>query len=219
MSVEIYKKSEKHISLPGLNEEQQLRLESAKRYCQEQSVRFVMQQQEEETKSFMSGGINGGSVQSQQVLSLMSQVFIGSIFYEVSEVQLRDAFSPFGIINVVNLNLDPVTGKHKGFAFIWFELAEAAQLAIEQMNGANMWGRPIKVGRPTQAQPYLKTIEEAVYDSKRSTCIYVAGIQPDMDDTDIRGLFSPFGEIKKMQLTKDDVSNVNKGNAFIEYTL
>lgn len=137
-----------------------------------------MQQQEEETKSFMSGGINGGSVQSQQVLSLMSQVFIGSIFYEVSEAQLRDAFSPFGIINVVNLNLDPVTGKHKGFAFIWFELAEAAQLSIEQMNGANMWGRPIKVGRPTQAQPYLKTIEEAVYDSKRSTCIYVAGIQP-----------------------------------------
>ena len=39
-----------------------------------------------------------------------------------------------------------------------------------------------------------------------------------MDDTDIRGLFSPFGEIKKMQLTKDDVSNVNKGNAFIEYS-
>ena len=65
-----------------------------------------------------------------------------------------------------------------GFAFIWFELAEAAQLAIEQMNGANMWGRPIKVGRPTQAQPYLKTIDEAVYDSKRSTCIYVSGIQP-----------------------------------------
>ena len=40
MSVEIYKKSEKRISLPGLNEEQQSRLESAKRYCQEQSVRF-----------------------------------------------------------------------------------------------------------------------------------------------------------------------------------
>ena len=40
----------------------------------------------------------------------------------------------------------------------------------------------------------------------------------DMDDSDIRDLFSPFGEIKKMQLTKDDVSNVNKGNAFIEYS-
>lgn len=64
-------------------------------------------------------------------MSLMSQVFIGSIFYEVTEAQLRDAFSPFGQIKVVNLNLDPMTGKHKGFAFIWYDIPEAAQLAIE----------------------------------------------------------------------------------------
>lgn len=32
---------------------------------------------------------------------------------------------------VVNLNLDPMTGKHKGFAFIWYDIPEAAQLAIE----------------------------------------------------------------------------------------
>ena len=64
----------------------------------------------------------------------MSQVFIGSIFYEVTEQQLRDAFSPFGQIKVVNLNLDPMTGKHKGFAFIWFDIPEAAQLAIEAVS-------------------------------------------------------------------------------------
>jgi len=61
----------------------------------------------------------------------MSQVFIGSIFYEVTEAQLREAFSPYGQIKVVNLNLDPMTGKHKGFAFIWYDIPEAAQLAIE----------------------------------------------------------------------------------------
>ena len=32
---------------------------------------------------------------------------------------------------MVNLNLDPMTGKHKGFAFIWYDIPEAAQLAIE----------------------------------------------------------------------------------------
>ena len=63
----------------------------------------------------------------------MTQVFIGSIFYEVDERQLRQAFEPFGIIKVVNLNLDPMTGKHKGFAFIWFDVPEAAQAAIEQV--------------------------------------------------------------------------------------
>ena len=46
------------------------------------------------------------------------------------------------------------------------------------MNSANMWGRPIKVGRPTQAQPYLKTIESTVAESKRSACLYISGIHP-----------------------------------------
>ena len=46
------------------------------------------------------------------------------------------------------------------------------------MNSASMWGRPIKVGRPTQAQPYLKTIDSTVIDSKKSSCIYVASIHP-----------------------------------------
>ena len=55
-------------------------------------------------------------------------------------------------LKVVNLNLDPMTGKHKGFAFIWYDIPEAAQLAIEVMNSASMWGRPIKVERPTQVR-------------------------------------------------------------------
>ena len=45
------------------------------------------------------------------------------------------------------------------------------------MNSANMWGRPIKVGRPTQAQPYLKTIDSTVFESKRSPVLYISGIQ------------------------------------------
>lgn len=164
--------------LAELTELQKQKLIAAKRYCQEQSVKHVMEQQELQTKQFMAGGLNNGSAQSQQVMSLMSQVFIGSIFYEVTETQLREAFSPFGQIKVVNLNLDPMTGKHKGFAFIWFDIPEAAQLAIEAMNGASMWGRPIKVGRPTQAQPYQKTIDSTINDTKKNTCLYVSNIHP-----------------------------------------
>lgn len=35
--------------------------------------------------------------------------------------------------------------KHKGYAFVEFETAEAAQLALEQMNGVVIGGRNIKV--------------------------------------------------------------------------
>ena len=38
------------------------------------------------------------------------------------------------------MSFDPVTGKHKGFAFIEYECPEAAQLALEQMGGVMLGG-------------------------------------------------------------------------------
>ena len=35
------------------------------------------------------------------------------------------------------------------FAFVEYEMPEAAQLALEQMNGVMIGGRNIKVGRPS----------------------------------------------------------------------
>ena len=43
------------------------------------------------------------------------------------------------------MSWDPITQKHKGFAFVEYELPEAAQLALEQMNGVVIGGRNIKV--------------------------------------------------------------------------
>lgn len=43
------------------------------------------------------------------------------------------------------MSWDPVTQKHKGFAFVEYEIPEGAQLALEQMNGVMIGGRNIKV--------------------------------------------------------------------------
>lgn len=39
------------------------------------------------------------------------------------------------------MSWDPVTQKHKGFAFVEYEIPEAAQLSLEQMNGVMLGGR------------------------------------------------------------------------------
>lgn len=46
---------------------------------------------------------------------------------------------------MIDLSWDSATGRHKGFAFVEYELPEAAQLALEQMNNVMMGGRNIKV--------------------------------------------------------------------------
>lgn len=73
------------------------------------------------------------------------RIYVGSINFEIKEDTIKQAFIPFGPIKSVNLSWDPVTNKHKGFSFIEYELPEAAQLALEQMNGVMIGGRNIKV--------------------------------------------------------------------------
>ena len=48
-------------------------------------------------------------------------------------------------LKVVNLNLDPMTGKHKGFAFIWYDIPEAAQLAIEVVSNLKPFSTEIMI--------------------------------------------------------------------------
>ena len=38
-----------------------------------------------------------------------------------------------------------------------------------------------------------------------------------MEETDVREIFAPFGEIVNMDMSKDEISRTNKGYAFIEY--
>lgn len=74
---------------------------------------------------------------------------MGSISFELKEDTIRQAFLPFGPIKSINMSWDPVTQKHKGFAFVEYDLPEAAQLALEQMNGVMLGGRNIKASHIT----------------------------------------------------------------------
>ena len=97
----------------------------------------------------------------------MCRIYVGSINFDVREEHLRTAFQPFGPIKAISMSWDPLTQKHKvqantfctttswdseyqlifqGFAFVDFDVPEAAQIALEQMNGAFISGRNIKVG-------------------------------------------------------------------------
>ena len=79
--------------------------------------------------------------------------------------------------------------KHKGYSFIEYETAEAAQMALEQMNGVILGGRNIKVGRPNnvpQAAPIIARIQEKAAALPR---IYIASIHPDLCAGDVKRLF------------------------------
>jgi len=71
-------------------------------------------------------------------------IYVGGLADEVDQKVLNAAFIPFGDIIEVNLPIDYETEKHRGFAFIEFELAEDASAAIDNMNEGEMFGRQLR---------------------------------------------------------------------------
>ncbi|CAG09903.1 unnamed protein product, partial [Tetraodon nigroviridis] len=72
-------------------------------------------------------------------------LYIGGLAEEVDEKVLHAAFIPFGDLIDIQIPLDYETEKHRGFAFIEFELAEDAAAAIDNMNESELFGRTIRV--------------------------------------------------------------------------
>uniref|UniRef100_A0A672M5Z5 Poly(U)-binding-splicing factor PUF60-like n=2 Tax=Sinocyclocheilus grahami TaxID=75366 RepID=A0A672M5Z5_SINGR len=221
------------LGLPPLTPEQQEALQKAKKYAMEQSIKSVLVKQtlahqQQQLSNLQMASLTMGfgdplsplqsvAAQRQRALAIMCRVYVGSIYYELGEDTVRQAFAPFGPIKSIDMSWDSVTLKHKGFAFVEYEVPEAAQLALEQMNSVMLGGRNIKVGRPSnigQAQPIIDQLAE---EARAFNRIYVASVHPDLSDDDIKSVFEAFGRIKSCTLARDPTTGKHKGYGFIEY--
>ncbi len=84
-----------------------------------------------------------------------NKLFVGNLAFATTENDLQDAFAAFGTVMEVNLMLDRMTGKSRGFAFVTMSSAEEAQKAIEGLHGKNVGGRDltVNVARPREERP------------------------------------------------------------------
>lgn len=84
-------------------------------------------------------------------------VFVGGIPFELTEGDLLAVFSQYGEVVDVNLVRDKATGKSKGFAFLAYEDQRSTILAVDNLNGAKLLGRIVRVDHVAK---YKKKAEE-----------------------------------------------------------
>ncbi len=84
----------------------------------------------------------------------MKNIYVGNLDFNVSEDELRQAFSAYGQVDNVTILKDRDTGQPRGFGFVEMSNDEEADKAINGMNGAQLGSRAINVNeaRPKVAR-------------------------------------------------------------------
>ena len=82
-------------------------------------------------------------------------IYVGNLSYNVSEADLKTAFSQFGEVATVSVVTDKFSGQSKGFGFVEMPNNSEADAAIKAMNETDLKGRNIKVNqaKPRESRP------------------------------------------------------------------
>jgi RNA recognition motif-containing protein len=76
---------------------------------------------------------------------MANKLYIGNFPWSTTEGELQELFAQYGELKSVKLIMDRETGRSRGFAFIEFVDAGAAQEAMDNENERDMGGRALKV--------------------------------------------------------------------------
>ena len=73
------------------------------------------------------------------------KLYVGNLSFETTENDLQDLFEQHGAVNEVNLMMDRMTGKSRGFAFVTMNDGAQANAAMSALNGRELNGRTLTV--------------------------------------------------------------------------
>lgn len=80
-------------------------------------------------------------------------IFVGNLSYQLQEEELESYFSEFGEVASTKIIMDKFTGRSKGFGFVEMPNDEEGTQAIEQLNGHDAGGRPLRVSKALPPRP------------------------------------------------------------------
>ncbi|KAM8966506.1 polyadenylate-binding protein 1 [Pelodytes ibericus] len=148
-----------------------------------------------------------------------TNVYIKNFGEDMDDERLKEMFGKYGPALSVKVMTDD-SGKSKGFGFVSFERHEDAQKAVDDMNGKDMNGKAIYVGRAqkkVERQTELKRKFEQMKQDRitryQGVNLYVKNLDDGIDDERLRKEFSPFGTITSAKVMME--GGRSKGFGFV----
>ena len=128
-------------------------------------------------------------------------IYIGGLPLALSEGDILTIFSQYGEPTYVNLVRDKENGKSKGFAFLKYEDQRSCDLAVDNLGGATIMGRVLKVDHTRYKR---KDEEEEEEREKALRQAENAKVDTSEDEVKKRSLLREEVELQKLLLNHDD---------------
>jgi polyadenylate-binding protein len=139
-------------------------------------------------------------------------VFIKNLDTAIDNKALHDTFAAFGNILSCKVAQDEY-GNSRGYGFVHYETAEAAQNAIKHVNGMLLNEKKVFVGHHIPKKDRQSKFDEM---KANFTNVYVKNIDADASDEEFRELFAKFGNITSATLARDE-NGQNRGFGFVNF--
>ncbi|KAJ5246044.1 hypothetical protein N7468_001027 [Penicillium chermesinum] len=140
-------------------------------------------------------------------------VFIKNLDNAIDNKALHDTFAAFGNILSCKVAQDEF-GNSKGYGFVHYETAEAANNAIKHVNGMLLNDKKVFVGHHISKKDRQSKFEEM---KANFTNIYVKNLELEISDDEFRTMFEKFGEITSATLSHDQ-DGKSRGFGFVNYS-
>jgi len=165
-----------------------------------------------------------------------TNVYIKNFGDDLSDDKLKEMFNKFGKITSYKVVRDDKanssgdgdmgevlvddSGKAKGFGFVSFEDSESAEKAVDELNGQEIGGKTLYVGRAqkkAERQAELKKKFEQLklerLNRYQGVNLYVKNLDDTIDDERLRKEFTPYGTITSARVMCEE--GRSKGFGFV----
>ena len=141
----------------------------------------------------------------------VGNVFIKNLDNEIDNKALYDTFSTFGNILSCKVEVDEA-GNSKGYGYVHYETQEAADLAIEKVNGMLVNEKQVYVGTFIPK----KDRNPAINPSETFTNVYIKNFDEEWDTDKLTEVASQFGEVDSAVVMRN-ADGKSKGFGFVNF--
>jgi len=149
-----------------------------------------------------------------------TNIFVKNVPKTIDDDKFNELFSKFGKITSAVLMKED-NGSSKGFGFINYDSHEEADAAIQELNGKEIEGLQLYVGRAQKKGERERELKDMFEKLKRERMskyqgvnLYVKNLEETVDDAKLRQEFSQIGTITSAKVMKDD-KGASKGFGFV----